>query len=1095
MRRHALRGLICLSLVFPFGCKSEVKGPPAPKVDTTEPNLVCIEQLSTEVTLHGQSFAPMMESGLDSPHLFLPKVELIHSGTLDGAAGSGTVTVLPDDPTKPETSHVHWQSKEQMSISVDPSLALADGVYDVRVTNGDGKSNTTAAALVGVPRPTIASVEPQLVCTSEGASPVLIRGTGFLFTPEGGPVATMNGVDTDVATYADSDCVALPGPRADSKRCTAITVMVPATVGTGTFDITVTNPAPAACASTDTVTLEAVAEGPLVVYADPPVIYDGFPNTLTIFGANFTSGDITSAELLSAGGDTVTLCDDAGSTACDSLSAGQSGFFKVTVPANSLASVSGAPTEATFDLVVTAAGDACPGVLPDAVRIVSVATAADLEMSPAFGQTGVDTAVTITMKTPPAPDGLFVSTPRAYLSSGNAGGALVAVAFSSVNELKAVVPKDFALTGSLDLTVVNPDGTLFQKAGAFTLSTFAPPRIEGVTPGQLPAQSGRQITVTGSSFQTAGAGATASFGTCKTSAGGTPTAVPVVTGTTVVSDTELTVNVDASNATDVYCVLEVTNPQDGAIDQFSAIVIGNSSGNIPQPQQQPFHLFTARAEHGAQVGRSTRASPFLYVAGGIDTDGNALASMEYAPLALTGEPSADFVETRYPLDTARAGLGLVRVDNALYAIGGADSTGTATTVVERAVVLDPRETPTLTLSSIELGSATDPGLTPGIWTYKVAIVYAPTDPISPCGESLPSEPFVINVPDVPDGLHMVLGWSEANVTNLGSRFAGREVAGYRLYRTPEAGQGLNDLVVLTDVDGGTTTTFTDGASTTIAATSSCAAPSVAQPPLAEGETSKWVPLTGGLALKQARKLAGTVAVADRDSTHYFLYAVSGLDAQATPAALDDYELLVLDYDPTKNPSAWETGSWSRTTGVFADSGAGGGCSGTQERSEAGLSVLNRDNSSIDAVNYAINKGVTAQFLALGPGRRTSGGICGDLDSWLITGGTGVLVNHTNGYLSQATRAGYGNIAANKQIFTFGGSPTAPKSIKAVEWFVDSASSPTTLTFDTTFSDNGSSMQFEHNLHASALDRAFIYITGGYSPTAADVTDNVEYGIW
>ncbi len=244
-----------------------------------------------------------------------------------------------------------------------------------------------------------------------------------------------------------------------------------------------------------------------------------------------------------------------------------------------------------------------------------------------------------------------------------------------------------------------------------------------------------------------------------------------------------------------------------------------------------------------------------------------------------------------------------------------------------------------------------------------------------------------------------------------------------------------------------------------------------------------------LALNTPRKGAGVVAVPDRTSDLIFFYAISGLDA--SNAALDSYEYLVLDYNEATNPLQWERTGWQQVTGALLPVG-GGGCSGSSSRWQAGLHLFNADNSSPDGVTFEITD--NEQYVYLGPGLTTTaaGSAVGTFQSWRINAATGALVTASYDQQCKAANAGYGNIGANAQIFHFGGIGPL-NSVKAVAWEYDPTPEPLISVGTNSYSDNGSQLLMARYLHATILDRAFIYMIAGQ--TGIGVTNTIEYGIW
>lgn len=258
-----------LALLAAAACSQSLEGPtPAPA--SVAPQVVCLEQLTTEVVLAGEGFAPLPTGTLsDAPQLALPSVTLTRTQDLAGAKTSDAGVVLPDDPAAPEASRVTWTSQQELSFEVFPELALAPGLYDVTVANASGASATAAGLLLAVPRPTITRIEPDLLC-GEKENGLTLTGDFFLRVAGATPVVSI-GAAPDAKLYADvalDGCRALPG-AAGAEACTSLHLTIPAAeLPTGGFSVVLTNPAPAACASTDVQTL-AIQPAPRLVRIEP----------------------------------------------------------------------------------------------------------------------------------------------------------------------------------------------------------------------------------------------------------------------------------------------------------------------------------------------------------------------------------------------------------------------------------------------------------------------------------------------------------------------------------------------------------------------------------------------------------------------------------------------------------------------------------------------------------------------------------------------------------------------------------------------------------------------------------------------------------
>jgi hypothetical protein len=269
------------------GCKRELVSPP---VTTTaaKPDLVCTEQLTTPVVLSGAGFAPAIENALNTPALHLPKVTLTRTQDLNGASATGTF-VIPDDPAHPDASRLHWSSKHEMTLQVFPELLLSTGLYDITVLNPDGTHTATAAgALAAVPRPTVAAVTPDVLCDAEDDQTVVLTGTNFVSIASSLPVVRM-GEKSFTATKVEG-CKPVPGAHleGDVEDCASATFVIPkGTFAPGPYAISVTNPAPVNCVSSDQITVTVVPP-PTVSSIVADLVCDAQADQpLTVIGMNF----------------------------------------------------------------------------------------------------------------------------------------------------------------------------------------------------------------------------------------------------------------------------------------------------------------------------------------------------------------------------------------------------------------------------------------------------------------------------------------------------------------------------------------------------------------------------------------------------------------------------------------------------------------------------------------------------------------------------------------------------------------------------------------------------------------------------------------
>lgn len=275
-----------------LGCSHETESPkpaPAELPAAVRPDLICVEQLTTNVSLKGKGFTPMPSKTLEGgPELLLPKIELTRTLAINGSPAAGSI-VIPDSAGDPTNSLVQWQSEQQMSFDVTPELTLEPGLYDVTITNPDGKGKAQfPGSLVGVPRPTASGIAPDILCNAQHDQTVVISGTDFLSV--GGSLPTIHIGDEDLPATSVESCKDVPGVHAAGpvQTCTSVTFVIP--VGTfeaGNYDVTVTNPETAACSSTDALAITVVPP-PSVAKIQPDLTCNAQGDRkMTVTGADF----------------------------------------------------------------------------------------------------------------------------------------------------------------------------------------------------------------------------------------------------------------------------------------------------------------------------------------------------------------------------------------------------------------------------------------------------------------------------------------------------------------------------------------------------------------------------------------------------------------------------------------------------------------------------------------------------------------------------------------------------------------------------------------------------------------------------------------
>ncbi|MSP59516.1 MAG: hypothetical protein EXR72_04090 [Myxococcales bacterium] len=266
----------------PVGCRSVERHTltfvPEPTVIKVAPDLICLDDHEQVVTVSGTGFL-----SVDGK---LPQVILLDNGpqhvlvplALDGCAPvAGPREVV--------------QSCTTLTFRLDKG-ALPVGNYNVVVKNpvpADCPSRQKVDLTV-VSRPSLKAVVPDVVCTAQGDTSLLLTGADLLTIDGVLPTVAFGGVV--LPTSDPGGCVPLPGPTEMAQRCTTLKVVLPkGMVAAGLQPATVKNPAPAGCVSTPPVNLLVVPPPTLTAVVADLVCNTQGDTTFTLAGTNFIGLD------------------------------------------------------------------------------------------------------------------------------------------------------------------------------------------------------------------------------------------------------------------------------------------------------------------------------------------------------------------------------------------------------------------------------------------------------------------------------------------------------------------------------------------------------------------------------------------------------------------------------------------------------------------------------------------------------------------------------------------------------------------------------------------------------------------------------------
>ncbi len=246
---------------------------PPPTIDGVEPAYVCLEDGAREVVVHGSDF--LVVDGQN------PTVEL------NGAAvDAGAVEVDGCDGALDVGGLMLARCDRLVLTLADGDVELGNPTVQVLNPPPAGCSAEAMDLWTVLPRPTLESAEPLLVCNAQGDDELVITGTGFLELDGAAPTVMVGSVAASEVEVTGSSCEPISG-REDARLCTELVATLDeGTLDEGVHDVVVLNTDPAGCETQESVELVAV---------DPPEVASVSPNPvcleeeieITITGTHF----------------------------------------------------------------------------------------------------------------------------------------------------------------------------------------------------------------------------------------------------------------------------------------------------------------------------------------------------------------------------------------------------------------------------------------------------------------------------------------------------------------------------------------------------------------------------------------------------------------------------------------------------------------------------------------------------------------------------------------------------------------------------------------------------------------------------------------
>jgi len=466
---------------------------PKPVLADVLPDLLCVEQAERQIQLSGEGLAPLMiDTATDNPGLVLPMIFLQQTADLTGADTSGEEVAVPEED-------VTWQSQQSMTALIKPSMALAPGVYRVRVENGSGQQTVLEDALTIVPPPVLSAIDPDLVCIEQGPKDVTLTGEGFLEIDGILPMVTFGSVELSAKSVGG--CSDVSGPTETVRICTSLVVEIPAgSLPEGLLDVVVANPEPAGCLSQESVKL-LVVPPPEVEEVNPDLVcLEQGGIDLTITGTGFIDNDGTLPTVnvgsLSLPASSVSGCQDlegpAGAVrSCTQLTVSLA-QQSLTEGAHAVSVTNPVPVDCTSTEAVTIA--VVPGpVIADVTPSMFCGDQQDVEVT-VTGTGFLDVDGTL----PTVEVGGNSYAAASVSDCVDVEGTLLNA--RSCTELTFTLPAGALDGGWQDITVRNPlpadcDNT---STGSFYL--VGAPQIDRVSPTTPCEQNASDFTITGSGF-------------------------------------------------------------------------------------------------------------------------------------------------------------------------------------------------------------------------------------------------------------------------------------------------------------------------------------------------------------------------------------------------------------------------------------------------------------------------------------------------------------------------------------------------------------------------------------------------------------------
>ncbi len=287
----------CLGL---FACGDMIEGPkPQPAAPAAQrpitPAYLCAEQIETDLVIHGEGFAPLVQDLPSSAHTVLPTIILTQAQALNGQEEDSEPRLF----SGVDAPMLSWQSQQQMTFHYSPELKFSPGLYDLEVRSPIDDKALASVPLAVVDAPELLATMPRLSCLAEGPREIVVTGMGFLTVAEAEAQVAVGELTLPVEAF--SECFDVAHPSVAGQSCqTATFTLEQDALEPSYSEVVISNPETAACHSEEVVKLRIVPPPSLAEVAPSLACPEQSQVELKISGADLLEIDaaLPTAEMI-----------------------------------------------------------------------------------------------------------------------------------------------------------------------------------------------------------------------------------------------------------------------------------------------------------------------------------------------------------------------------------------------------------------------------------------------------------------------------------------------------------------------------------------------------------------------------------------------------------------------------------------------------------------------------------------------------------------------------------------------------------------------------------------------------------------------------